>query len=119
MKTAALLVALLALAAPSNAQTTVLSAGAGRSAYTAGTDVTTALALSTGVDTLKTALGVDAPAWLTTVKSAYDNNIKATADVDRTGDPVFDAFKAAYGSATFITDYFYKVVVSSRDGWDG
>lgn len=118
IRTAALLVALLALAASANAQT-VISAGTGRSQYTAGTTVTTALALSTGADTVKTALAVESPAWLTTVKPAYDNNLKATADVDRTGDPVFNAFKTAYGSATFITDYFYKVVVSSWEGWDG
>ena len=115
-KTAALLVALVAFSATVDAQT--LSAGAGRGSYTSGTTVTTQLALSTGVDTVKTALDIAAPNW-GTVKTAYDNNLKATADEDRTGDPVWNAFKAEYGSPTFITDYFYKVVVRLHEAARG
>ena len=109
MKTAALLVALVAIAATADAQTTI-SGGTGRSSYEAATAVTTQLELSTGAKAVKDALATSN--WAT-AKTAYDTNLKATADLDRSGDPVFDAFKAAYGgSATFITDYFNKAQVS-------
>jgi hypothetical protein len=104
------LVAALAAAPSANAETPI-SAGTGRGSYSAATAVTAELGLSTGVADVKTALAVDAPTW-SAVKDAYYSKVKTVADEDRTGDPVFDVFKAEYGSATFITDYFDKVVVS-------
>jgi len=121
MKALALVVALVAvLASGAQAADKVISAGAGRSAYTAtdSTAVTASLALSTGVDGVKTAIkAATATAGWDTVKTQYDTNVKATADASHAGEPVWDAFKNYFGSVTFSTDYFYKAQVGTAAGF--
>ena len=109
MQIATLLVALVALVATVDAQG-LISGGSGRSSYNSATDVTTQLALSTDVDAVKTALS--GANFASGAKTAYDAKVKVVADLDRTGDPVFDAFKSTYGGVTFITQYFNKAQVS-------
>jgi len=79
--------------------------------------VTAAMKVSTDINAIKTLLGamtVDFSA----IRTSYDANLKTLADADRTGEPIWDAFKAHFGdSSTFITEYFYLANTGTAAGF--
>eukprot|EP00352_Strombidinopsis_acuminata_P009530 CAMPEP_0176365306 /NCGR_PEP_ID=MMETSP0126-20121128/20372_1 /TAXON_ID=141414 ORGANISM="Strombidinopsis acuminatum, Strain SPMC142" /NCGR_SAMPLE_ID=MMETSP0126 /ASSEMBLY_ACC=CAM_ASM_000229 /LENGTH=1031 /DNA_ID=CAMNT_0017722243 /DNA_START=72 /DNA_END=3167 /DNA_ORIENTATION=- len=117
-KIAALLVALVALAAKTSAQITI-SPGTGRTVYISNSDVTAALALSTGVMKVTDAISkaTDQKTTWDYVKREYVDFVKSTADANRAGFPTWDAFKDEYGSDNFTSDYFMKAVDGTAPGF--
>jgi hypothetical protein len=74
------------------------------------------MGVATHVAAIKTKLGLATVNWAD-VKTYYDANLKSIADTAHAGEPVWDAFKTYFGSATFITDYVHKAITGTAAGF--
>lgn len=107
MKAVCIVVAVLAFAGlASGIELTTTDAGTYKSATVTTTDVEASLAVSQSIADVKALLTSNTD--YAAVKALYaSSGLKAIADKDRTGEPIWDVFKAHFGSATWITDFVH------------
>jgi hypothetical protein len=76
----------------------------GTDTYTPQSIVGPDLSVSQAVSQVKTLLG-DSSDYATIKETYTELGLRALADTDHTGEPVWNAFKAHFGSATWISDF--------------
>ena len=80
----------------------------GTDTYTPQSIVGPDLSVSQAVSQVKTLLG-DSSDYATIKETYTELGLRALADTDHTGEPVWDAFKAHFGSATWISDFVDQI----------
>ena len=83
-------------------------ARSGTDTYTPQSIVGPDLSVSQAVSQVKTLLG-DSSDYATIKETYTELGLRALADTDHTGEPVWDAFKAHFGSATWISDFVDQI----------
>jgi len=107
MKAVFIVVAVLAFAGLASGITLTSDAGTYTSASATTTDVASSLAVSQSIADVKALLTSNTD--YAAVKALYaSSGLKAIADKDRTGEPIWDVFKAHFDSPTWITDFVHK-----------
>ena len=80
----------------------------GTATYTPSSIVGPDLSVSQAVSQVKKLLG-DSTDYATIKETYTELGLRALADTDRTGEPVWDAFKSHFGSATWISDFVDQI----------
>ena len=80
----------------------------GTDTYTPQSIVGPDLSVSQAVSQVKTLLG-DSSDYATIKETYTELGLRALADTDHTGEPVWDDFKAHFGSATWISDFVDQI----------